>query len=257
MSVTVGKIGYKNLFTTTGVTVTVSSEAVGYEKENAYDWLGFDWWKPTATGNEWIRVTFATAQAVDYFAVWGHDLADHGSSIYLQYSNDGGAFWYPAGTTATPTDNNTIFQSFTSISAKDWRIQVQNPTTIAAIAGLMIGESLDMPRNVEIGYEVSSLAPIVKLKTARSESGVFLGGSKQSEGVEGAIKATSLAPAWVRSDWVPFLQHAQTPKPFVWSWDSSDHADEAVLAWAKGQPETPKYSDSNYMDVSIEYEGTL
>ena len=39
-----GKIGYKNLFTTSGVTVTASTEAATYAKENAYDGFGFDWW---------------------------------------------------------------------------------------------------------------------------------------------------------------------------------------------------------------------
>ena len=63
-SVGAGRIGFKNLFTTTGVTVTASTEQVGYEKENAYDWLGYDWWKANSLGESWIRASFVSCDFV-------------------------------------------------------------------------------------------------------------------------------------------------------------------------------------------------
>ncbi len=60
-----GRIGYKNLFEDSGATVTVSSESSGYEKQNAYDWKQYDWWKPTGASSEWIAASFSTAKTAD------------------------------------------------------------------------------------------------------------------------------------------------------------------------------------------------
>jgi len=252
------KIGYKNLFVEDGVTVTFSSEVAGYEAVNAYDWFGYDWWKPSATGDSWIRASFGSAKNADYMSIWGHNLGDHGSSVKAQYSTDGGSIWNDAFSAVSPSDNNTLMIDFTSVGAADWRVLANNPTTIAQIAGIMIGETLDMPHAMEVGFVPPTLMPVVKLSTSRSESGVFIGGSQISQGIKGDFELTFLDPAWVRSDWKPFLVHTQTPKPFVFSWDIDNFSDEVVLAWLAGpEPTPPVYIDSLYMAVSLQYEGTL
>jgi len=252
-----GKIGYKNLFTTTGVTVTASTEDTGYEKENAYDWLGYDFWKPTATGDSWIRASFASAQTANYAAIWGHDLADHASSIKPQYSTNAGSTWNDCASVVAPSDNSTIFFSWDDTSAADYRILVTNPTTIAAIAGAQIGEALELPYGMAVGFAPSALSPMVDLKTAVSEKGVFIGGSKVREGIEGSLTVDLLEPAWVRSNWSPFIDHAQTPKPFVFVWDDVNYSTEAVLGWVENKIPTPNYSSELYMKVSLRFKGTL
>lgn len=252
-----GKIGYKNLFTDAGVTVTASTEAVGFEKENAYDWLGYDFWKPTATGESWIRASFASAKTANYAAVWGHDLSDHASSIKPQYSTNGGSTWNDCASSVSPLDNATIFFSWDDISAADYRFLVTNPSTIAAIGGLQIGESLVFPHNMEVGFDPPSLVPMVNLKTARSELGTFLGGRILNKGIEGSFTLTNIDPSWVRSNWIPFVNHAQTPKPFVFTWDDVNHSSEVVLAWTNKKIAMPTYSHSLYMTISLNFEGNL
>lgn len=252
-----GKIGYKNLFTDAGVTVTASTEATGFEKENAYDWFGYDFWKPTATGDSWIRASFVSGKVSNYAAIWGHDLADHASSIKPQYSTNAGSTWNDCTSAVAPDDNSTIFFSWDDISAADYRILVTNPTTIAAIGGVQIGESLTFPHNMEIGFKPPSLTPIIEMKTARSESGAFIGGSQISKGIKGDFTLTNIDPAWVRSNWQPFIDHAQTPKPFVFAWDDVNHGSEVVLAWTPKDIPAPSYSNSLYMTISLMFEGTL
>ena len=46
-------------------TITVTSEAAGFAKENAYDWLTFDYWKPSAAGTVYYTMDFGAAVAVD------------------------------------------------------------------------------------------------------------------------------------------------------------------------------------------------
>lgn len=249
-------IGYKNLFTTTGVTVSASTEATGYEKENAYDGFGYDWWKPTATGDSTLKVSFAANQTADYVAIWGHDLSDHTSTYKVQHSDDD-ITYTDAFTAVTPTDNNTIYKSFTSSSHKYWQIVINNPSTIAVIAGVQIGETMEMPHNAEVGFAVPTIAPKVEYKTARSESGAFIGGSQLHKGVEGTINFTNIDPAWVRSDWEPFITHVQTPAVFVMAWDTVTYTDEIILGWGRGNVSSPTYSSPLYMSFSMDYEGTL
>jgi len=248
-------IGYKNLFTTTGVTVTASTEATGYEKENAYDGFGYDWWKPTATGDSYLKVAFAAVQAADYVAVWGHDLSDHSSSYKLQYS-DNNTDWSDVFTAISPSDNNTIYKAFTSSSHKYWRLLVNSATTLPSIAGIQIGEYTEMPHNAEVGFAVPTIAPTIKAKTSRSESGAFIGGSQLSQGVDGNISFTNIDPAWIRSDLEPFITYAQTPAVFVMSWDTVTYTDEIMLAWTDSTISPPKYSSSLYMSFSIKFNGT-
>jgi len=251
-----GKIGYKNLFTTSGVTVTASSEATDFDKENAYDGFGYSWWKPTATGDSWLRASFGTAQTANYMAIWGHDLADHGSSVKPQYSTDNGSTWNDADSAIAPADNNTIFITYDDIPGADWRLWVNNPTTIASIAGVQIGMALDLTKGMDVGFAPASLVPIVKTKTSLSEGGAFIGGRKISEGIEGSLTLSNLDPAWVRSDWIHFIDHAQTPKVFVFAWDDVNYSSEAVLAWVTKKIPNPTYSTPLLMKASLSFEGT-
>lgn len=251
------KIGYKNLFTDAGVIVTASSAAAGYEKENAYDWFGYDWWKPTSTGDSWIRANFGTAKLANYCTVWGHDLSDHSASVKPQYSTDGGGTWIDAASAVAPTDNNTLFFSWDDVTAADWRLLVTAATTIPVIGGVQIGEVLSLPKGMGTGFKPSSLVPIIEMKTARSESGAFIGGTKKSSGIDGSIKLSNIDPVWVRDSWIPFINHFQTPRPFVFAWDSDTHPTEVVLGWSKGIAESPVYSSTLYMDVTLEFEGIL
>lgn len=250
------QIGYKNLLTTTGVTVTASTEATGYLKENAYDGFGFDWWKPTATGDSWIKAAFAAAQTADYVAIWGHDLSDHSSTYKVEYSDDD-ITYTNAFTAVAATDNNTIYKNFTSGSHKYWKVTINSATTLPVIAGIQIGATMEIPHAAEVGFAVPTLAPTTEYKTARSESGSFIGGRQISQGIEGNIAFTNIDPAWVRSDWKPFIAHAQTPAVFVISWDTTTYTTEIMLAWVKDKIPAPNYSSPLYMNFSLPFEGNL
>lgn len=254
-----GGIGYKNLFTETAGTVTVSTEdtAGGFYKENAYNWLGYDEWKPTATGASWLRVSFGSARLANYMAVWGHDLADHASQVKPQYSTDG-AVWIDAAAEVIPADNNTLYFAWDDVNASHWRILVTSATTIPVIAGVQIGEALRLPHGVEVGFAPPSLVPIHEVKTARSELGVFIGGSTISRGIVGQLALDLLDPDWVRTEWIPFINHLQYPKPFVFSWNYETYATEVVLGWAKDRSRIspPVYSHAKFMSVALSFEGT-
>jgi len=254
MAAVISRIGYKTLYTTTGVTVTESDEVAGFESENAYDWKQYDWWKQSSTGTSWIKAAFAAGQDADYMAVFGHNLADVGGSVKPQYS-DNDVDWSDADTAATPTDGSAIFVSFTSQNAKYWRCLVVTTTGQSIIAGIMIGKAMVLDRGLRSGFKPPTLSPIKKFKTAMSELGVNLGGSVKSAGIKGDIALKDVDPAWVRSDWVALIEHLNVLKPAVFSWDYENNEDEACLMWVTKQISAPRYSSTLYMDVSLAFEG--
>lgn len=248
-----GRIGYDNLFTTTGVTVTASSEVVNFEKENAIDWKPYDWWKQSALGTDWIRASFVSAKSADYMAISGHNLHEVGGSVRLQYATDGGTVWSYATTAVAPTTGKTIFVDFTSVSAADWRIEVITTTGQSLIGVASIGSMMELERGMEIGFAPPTLARDHKYYTSISEGGVFLGKSLRRITYSTQIDLKKVTPDWVRATWTDFLDHAQT-LPFFFSWDIENHSDEAVFAWVNKKIPKPKYSDTIYMSLSLPIE---
>lgn len=112
-----GFIGYKNLLKD-GV-VTASSEAAGFDKENAFDDRPFDWWQPSATGNATLTLALSTAATADYFAVAAHDMGDNGSRCRLEYDDAG--TWTDASGVLAPGAGESVVSRFAPISDTDWR----------------------------------------------------------------------------------------------------------------------------------------
>ena len=250
-------IGYDNLFTASGVTVTASGDATGYEKENAYDWKQYDWWKHEITGISWLRASFGGAQDADYMAVYGHNLHDVGGSVKPQYSTNGGGDWIDADTVVSPTDGNTIVFTFASISAADWRAYIVTSTGEAVIAGIMIGEALELNRDVTSGFKPPTLSPDIESKTAMSELGVNLGVSNIRTGVSGTLSLSNVSASWVRTEWLPLIAHLNSGYPCVFSWDNTNYPDEACLIWKANAVGKPSQISKNLMTIDLQYEGIL
>lgn len=249
-------IAYKNLFTTTGVTVTASTQAAGFEKENAYDYKQYDWWKPTATGDSWIKVAFAAIQAADYVAIWGHDLSSHAATYKLQHSDDD-ITYSDAFAAVTPTDNETIYKEFTSSSHKYWRLLINAAATLPSIAGVQIGQTTTLETGLGTGLAIPAISPEVGSKTAMSELGVNLGASVKRTGVKGNIQMMNLSPAWVRSDLQPLIAHLNNGYPAVFAWNPASYPAETLLIWKTENIPAPTYTSPLWMGASIPFEGTL
>jgi len=105
------RIGYTNLLETG--TVTASSEATGFDVENVFDWLLYDWWKPNAAGNAEINCSFSTYKNADYLAIAGHTLGENGARAQLFYGD--GTDYIPLGRTlADPYGLSSIFAPTTN-----------------------------------------------------------------------------------------------------------------------------------------------
>lgn len=242
-------IGYKNLLETG--TVTASTEATGFEKENAFDWRPFTWWQPTAVPAN-LTVDMGSAVTADYFALAAHDLFDNSASIKLQYSSDNfAADTNDAFTAITPTDNDVIFKTFTQQTARYWRVLVTGG--VSSLGVVSFGDKTDLTVGMRSGFAPPTLNRDSRLLTNESSSGQFLGRSVERRNYPGTINLTNLAPAWVRSTFDPLVDHTEL-KPFFFSWDDTNFSGEAVFAWMQGSARA-SYQDETYMTATIQFNG--
>jgi hypothetical protein len=250
-------IGYDNVFTGYSGTITASSEATGYEKERGLDWRPSTWWKPTATGDSWLRVTLPRNQFVNYFAVAAHNLTESGSRIKLQYSLTGGSSWVDVTDVVPGFNDQTIFIVLDdTYAAAEWRVLVSNPTTISSIGMIAAGQLLDLTKGQKTGFAPSAYARSAEYNTTESDTGLFLGRSVKRTGRTGQITLDLLDPAWVRSKWMLFVDHAEI-KPFFVSWRHEHYANEAVYAWTSGAIDSPSYDTPLTMQTAVSYRALL
>lgn len=240
------KIGYENLFES-ATTITATDEATGFEKENAYNWNLFDWWKPASTGTKYLTATFTGAVTVDYFSVFGHNLHTYSDSVKLQYSTNGST-WNDATTAQTKSDGGVIFVMFTSITAAWWRIEYI--TTGPGILGACsFGQALELPKGMEVGFTSPIYARNNKYTDKTTVKGIPLPRTVEKMPAKISIQQKNVDPVWMANNWIPFLNHAET-KSFIFSWDYDAHPGEAGYCRTIDDPKA-SYSSPLYMSGSI------
>jgi len=250
---------YNNLLPGASI-ITVTSEASGYEKENAYNYLTWDHWKPSASGTVYYTVDLGSAQSIDAWGVVAHNLGNNSASIKLQYSDTGA--WageeVDVGTAVSPDTTETIMKTFTSLSKRYWRWEIVSASAASQIGLLFLGVKMEMPSGLGVGFAPDALAPQYEPRYNLSDDSALLGASLYKKPIKNTMKFKLLTPAWVRANWEPFLRHVEQNKGFLYQPQPDDYPSEVVYAFAdKKKIKAPKYSQTKFMSVDLGYIGTV
>lgn len=250
------KLAYTNFFET-GI-VSASSEATGYEKENAYDGLTFDSWKPTTSGTHYLTVYNTHSQAADYWAIFAHDLHINSATVKLQYSNDNFASDVnDVGTAIGPIDSRVIFREFSPITSDYWRIEVISDVAPSSIGVAMIGSALELESTLPVdASNFIAYARDNEYINNNSNAGTLLGRSLLRRGLNGKINFRFMLPSWFRSNWEIFMDHAEK-KPFVFVADPTNYPEEAIYTYLDGKQTDPRPTNAKYMNFSLNVRGFL
>ncbi len=247
-------ICYANLIE--DATVTVTSEATGFAKENAYDWRGSDWWQAGAAGTVYLTADFGSAQTFDYWAVGLHDLNDNAGTIKPQYSTDNfAADTNDFDTAQTPSNSNFIVQQVTSRNVRYGRFEIASTGSASNIGHLAFGQALTLPSPIETGFRPALLGRDHKILNNITEAGNYTGSSIQRKGYTVEIIQTLVTPAWVDANWEALMDHIQI-KPFLFVWDLENRPTEAAYCRAI-DIDPPKYAMPNFMSFSIKCKAWL
>jgi hypothetical protein len=245
------RIAYDNLLEKG--TVTASSENAEYPVENCFDGNNADYFRPASGGTVNIDLTLAVGRTANYFAFYAQNLFQLGGSIKLQYHN--GSDYVDATSGISPGDNAPRIFFFDDTTATQWRIVV-TCASVFSLGMVSFGEYLALQHGMYRDWTPPLLGRANQLLNSVSDSGAFLGRSIVSKGVRTTIKLQYATDAWVRDDWLAFVQHAEQ-KPFWFAPNVEDYPTEVALCWTDGDIPAPVHTHYGYMGVDVPIRGLV
>jgi len=245
-------IGYSNRLLDSATVITVTSEATGYEKENALTWKTSSWWQAAAAGTVRFNIDLGSAKAVDCWGVTGHDLTDNSGTIQPQHSTTGA--W--AGeeidfdTVQTPLENETIFRIATSASKQYWSFEVASTGAASFIANLFLGVKLELERGAPVGFSPVNLNRDREIFNNMSNEGASLGRILRFKGSKFKIDQRFITRTWIDANWKALADHIELYN-FYHLWDQENYPSEAAYCIAD-KITYPTYNDPQFLDYRIE-----
>lgn len=247
-------IGYDNRIP--NGTVSVTSEAADYPKENAYDWILSDWWKAAAAGTVYFTIDAGSAVDWDSWGIAGHDLHDNSGTIKPQYSSDNFSVDInDFDTVQTPTDGDPIFRKVTSRNAQYFRFEI-NSTSFASVIGMLFaGQALALLDDIRGKFTPPRMARNNTLYSNKTDGGAFIGRSVIREGFRFNLSQDFLTRSWMDSNWDSLIDHLET-KPCFLSWNYENYPLDAIFCWLKSNTApVPSYKNPLFIGVTFNFEG--
>lgn len=231
-------------------TLSASSEATGYPKENAVSEATYSAWQPTALPAT-LTVDYGSAVAVDSAGLVAHNCGTSGNTVLVQSSTDNVTWTTRA--TITPTDDTTILALFTSVTARYWRFSISNGTA-PFIGVAMAGARFNFPAGVVAPYTPVWLSQKYELLTATTLGGQFLGNRVLRQGGQTNINLVAFDRTFGESTILPFREHYNTGKAFIWAAGPSIFSKDVGYVWrTEGSLLAPTYDESGvWMSVGME-----
>ena len=232
-------------------TLTASSEAVNYPKENVKDEGTVKQWSPTSLPAT-ITNDYGVATAVDCVAIIAHDLGSKGDTVLIQSSTDN--ITYTTRATIVPTDNSTILALFTSVSARYWRVRITGAGAMPFVGVIMMGVRFNFPGGVKAPYTPAWLARDYELLTSNTIGGQFMGNKVFRQGGSTKIDLVSVSRSFGENNILPFMLHYNLGKAFVWASSPAVFTKDVAYVWRKENAIlAPTFdSDGSWMAVGME-----
>lgn len=198
-----------------GGTAVPSTTATGYFANAPMNSLTYERWKPSAVPATW-EYAHTGSVTVDYAAVAGHTL----SGCTVRFERWNGAAWIAISPDTAITDNGPIFLIFTPVAAQRLRLNVLSGTA-PEVAVIKFGRALQLEQPIFGGHTPIDFGRQTVLRSNKSETGEYLGRTKQRTLLSTSFSWSHLSTAWMEANWVT-LQKATESEPFWIVWRPSD-----------------------------------
>lgn len=243
-------IGYTNLVKSG--TVTVTSEATGYEKENAQSWKTSTWWKAGAAGTVYFYVDMGAAVDVDCWGFAGSNLSVNSGTILPEYSATGA--WageeLSLDSLYTPSSDITVFKKVTSRNARYFRFEISSTGSASYFANFFLGEVLALERGLPEGFSPANFNRDRDIFNNMSHGGAYLGRVLRHNGSKITIQQQKITRTWIDANFDDLADHVEL-YPFYFLWDEESYPSEAAYCIAN-KITYPRYSDTLNLDFTFE-----
>lgn len=246
------RIGYENFARDRGASsVTASTSDTSGPKDAPLRDDTYEYWQPTAMPATWA-VDLGSARMVNFVGIAAHEIGSKECTVKIQASADN-ATWVDVSDEETPEDDSAIMFLLPPSLYRYWRVYLQaagSPTQQPRVAVIYIGRALTMQRSIYGGHSPITLARSTVVSSQMSEGGQFLGqGIKRRGFMASAGSFRHLTPAWVRSDFEPFIASARQ-YPYFHAWRPGDYPDEVVYAWTAEDIKPVNMGLKHFMQVA-------
>jgi len=207
-------------------TVTVTSEASGFPKENMSDWLDWTYWKASSSVDQNIDIDKgAVGISVDTLAILAHNLGSAGDSIgtvVTVYEDDNSGFTSPTtlGTVAVSNDR-PFYLSLTAGTERYNRIKIANLDEAVYIGVVCLGKKMTIP--VGPGFNFDPDKQNIMSEKFVNYSGRIVSSAIKYSQRDIIVEFRRIAQSFIASDLLPFLEdHYGQMKPFFFVPDPGD-----------------------------------
>lgn len=229
-------------------TVAASGTATGFFADGPNNSLTYERWKPDALPATW-ELDVGTAQTIDYCAIGAHTMGTNGNTLEVQEWDAG--LWTDLIPATAITTDAPIFCIFTPASDTRFRIRITNGTT-PLVGVVKFGQALQMERPLYGEYSPPDFARATELRAAISETGEFLGRTRQRSHLEFSMQWRLLTRAWADANWLPAMKQLES-EPFFLAPIPSVR-DEVVLGQVI-QPGQVTESASGFLSAGLSIRG--
>jgi len=235
-----------------GGTVSAVRTAPGYFVEGPTNVLTFEKWNAGGAAGSWANWVYdhGTAAECDYCAVAAHTLGTELSTFRVQSSTDGITWDQRLPLNNIITSNEPIFAIFEPVTARYWRISMENPSDIGVVK---FGKAMQMQVPMAFNHAPGRYQRDTKIENSQSETGEFLGQTVRRSALDTSYEWSHLTRQWVDNNWLPFTLAAERD-PFFIAWRPDKYGD-CLYGRATESPEASHMGLRAYMQASVKVRG--
>lgn len=230
-----------------GIVITPSTEAAGFEGVNAVDERTFSFWRPTALPAT-LEFQITAAEECDYAMIAAHTLGT--SQSIVSFESYDGASWQAWSAQVSPGSDKVLAFMNARVTANRFRLKVDSNAVSPAMPSVgvvYIGKALAMERGTPLNYAPITMRRKTEARPQLADKGALLGRSIQRQGVVGEIAFNYLTASFVRASFDPFIEAART-HPFGWVWAPIDFPAEVAYLWTPSGSEDIRPDYANLQD---------
>jgi len=255
-------IGYENRVTVDNIETT--SEDPNFPATNLANVATHELWKgisgSPAAGDEYITITTATSEEIDYVGIANHNL---GSGLFpVSVEVQAGEFdsFVEVISDRFLVDDKPVIFRFTPQAATAVRVKIQASQAAVPVvpeaAVVYVGKLLVLQRRIYVGHTPIPYGRNTQVINGKSESGNFLGRIIVGETRSTGISMSNMTPAWYRTYMDPFVVSAQS-KPFFFNWRPLDYPEESGFCWVTDEPRPSNQRPNGMMQIAFQMNGIV
>lgn len=250
-------IGYHSLVTSGNLsTTTEDPDHPAVNLANVSTNLRWEGLLASPEVDEYITLNVAAADPIDYVAVARHNWGTAEIAVSVEYLDDeqSPAAWEELiAPVFLPNDGPVLFR-FPPLAYEALRIRLQPGTEAPRAAVVYAGALLVLQRRIYVGHQPINYSRTTKAVNGKSESGNFLGRIILNQMTSTKVGLQNLTPAWYRTYFEPFVQHAYE-EPFFFAWRPQSYPREVGFAWLTNDPVPINQRQNGMMQVDLQMTG--